>query len=103
MFGKRKFNNPFSDFDSMFNELDTFFNETKPLFYKMGPNGYMYYYKNGNTEESSSKVDDLKNKLNESVVNQDFETAVKLRDMIKSLEENGEKISELEIELKKLK
>jgi len=42
MFGKRKFNNPFSDFDSMFNELDTFFSETKPLFYKMGPNGYMY-------------------------------------------------------------
>jgi protein-arginine kinase activator protein McsA len=85
----------------VFEELDTFFSEIKPLFYKVGPNGYLYYYKNSKPEESSSKVEDLKTKLNESVVNQDFETAVKLRDMIKSLEENGEKLSELEMDLKK--
>ena len=37
MFGKRKFN-------ELFDEFDSFFNEIKPTYYKVGPNGYIFYY-----------------------------------------------------------
>ena len=43
----------------------------------------------------------LKYQLNMAIENEDFESAVKLRDQIKNFESNQETIDKLELELKK--
>jgi protein-arginine kinase activator protein McsA len=50
-------------------------------------------------ENNTDELDILKNQLQKSVDEQDFEKAVELRDKIKTLEKNKEKISELEKKL----
>ena len=47
-----------------------------------------------------SKEEYLKTKLGRAIETEDFESAVKLRDQIKNLENNSEKIKNLESELK---
>ena len=44
----------------------------------------------------------LKKQLEVAIENEDFESAVKLRDQIKSFEKNQEKLEKLELELKKM-
>ena len=83
MFGKRKFND-------LFDEFDSFFNEIRPTYYKVGPNGYVFYY----DSKSNTKKD-----LDESISKEDFELSVKLRDKIKTLEENGKEIKDLKEKL----
>lgn len=53
-----------------------------------------------NNKRQSSELDILKVRLEKAVEEQDFEKAVELRDRIKSLEDNHERIVELETELK---
>lgn len=55
-----------------------------------------------NNKRQSGELDILKVRLEKAVEEQDFEKAVELRDRIKSLENNQEKITELESELKEL-
>lgn len=53
----------------------------------------------GGPQEEKNELKSLKKQLQKAVENQEFETAVELRDKIKSLEENKEKIGELETQL----
>lgn len=92
MFGKRKFNNLFDEFDSLFNNIN-------PTYYRVGPNGYVLYYGSESNKNTIDEITTLKEELNICVENQEFEEAVKLRDKIKSLEINGEKINKLKKEL----
>ena len=125
MFGKRRFNSLFGDFDSLFNEMNSMFNET-PYYIKGKSNVENGNDENGkwtkesfisddgsysittivrtNTEgikpeSSNTKLDQLKKELNNAVEEQEFETAAKLRDQIKSLEVNQEKINNLKSKL----
>jgi excinuclease UvrABC helicase subunit UvrB len=47
-----------------------------------------------------SKEEQLKNKLNKAIEDENFEEAVKLRDQLKNLETNQKEIEKLELELK---
>jgi excinuclease UvrABC helicase subunit UvrB len=125
MFGKRKFNGLFSDFDSLFNEMNSMFYDS-PLYIKgksnvengKDENGmwtkesfisddgtYMVTTiirtnsKTNKPEKSNNQIETLKLELEKAVNDQEFEKAVKLRDKIKSLEENKEKINELKAKL----
>ena len=51
-----------------------------------------------NSEQS--KLNDLKDKMNQAVINQEFEKAAELRDRIKLLENNSKTINQLKMELK---
>jgi|TARA_R110000782_G_scaffold132586_4_gene224662 protein-arginine kinase activator protein McsA len=95
MLGKRKIND-------LFEEFDTFFNDMRPNYYRVGPNGYIFYTNREN--ENNKTIDELnvlKKQLEVSISQEDFESSVKFRDKIKTLEKNGEKIKELRIELEK--
>jgi excinuclease UvrABC helicase subunit UvrB len=46
-----------------------------------------------------SEINELKSKLDECILNQDFEDAAKLRDKIKELENNSSKVKDLKKEL----
>lgn len=125
MFGKRRFNSLFGDFDSLFNEMNSMFNDT-PYYIKGKSNVENGKDENGkwtkesfisddgsysittivrtNTkgtkpEVSNTKLGQLKKELTTAVEEQEFETAAKLRDQIKSLENNQEKINELKSKL----
>lgn len=125
MFGKRRFNSLFGEFDSLFNEMNSMFNNS-PLYVKGKSNVENGKDENGqwtkesfisddgsysittivrtNTEGvkpevSNTKLDQLKKELSVAVEEQEFETAAKLRDQIKSLEVNKEKIDELKTKL----
>lgn len=125
MFGKRRFNSLFGDFDYLFNEMNSMFNE-KPYYIKGKSNVENGNDENGkwtkesfisddgsysittivrtNTEgikpeSSNTKLDQLKKELSNAVEEQEFETAAKLRDQIKSLEVNQEKINNLKSKL----
>lgn len=116
------FNDLFSDFDSLFNDFNSFSSPrmvkgkknvesgddengtwTKETF--ISDDGTyqvtsIYRY-NGepNKTDKSGKSYDLKRQLDVAVENQDYETAAKLRDQIKSIESNKEKIQELQSQL----
>ena len=125
MFGKRRFNSLFGEFDSLFNEMNSMFNNS-PLYVKGKSNVENGKDENGqwtkesfisddgsysittivrtNTEGtkpevSNTKLNQLKKELSVAVEEQEFETAAKLRDQIKSLEVNKEKIDELKTKL----
>jgi protein-arginine kinase activator protein McsA len=51
-------------------------------------------------DKSMSKEEQLKNKLNKAIEDENFEEAVKLRDQLKNLETNQKEIEKLELELK---
>lgn len=116
------FNDLFSDFDSLFNDFNSF---NSPLMVRGKKNVESGDDENGtwaketftsddgsyqitsiyryNTDVSNHKKTndsyDLKRQLNEAVEKQDFETAANLRDQIKNIELNREKINQLESEL----
>lgn len=90
-----------SIFDQMFKDLESLFDDAQPVYYKVGPNGYVFTYSNNSMGESVDETIKLKSELQDAVESQDFEKAVELRDKIKSIEENGEKISNLQTKLQK--
>jgi excinuclease UvrABC helicase subunit UvrB len=90
-------------FDNMFSFKSDFFNDnnwTKRT-YKSPDGKYSFTYmsKGFNSNQKSDELDILKNELEKSVAEQEFEKSVELRDKIKTLEKNKEKISELEKKL----
>ena len=88
-----------SIFDEIMREFETLFENVEPTYYKVGPNGFYFTYTSNSTMDHKDELSNLKSKLQKAVETQDFETAVELRDKIKSLEENGEKIQTLQSEL----
>ncbi len=52
-----------------------------------------------NNVESTSELHQLKNSLNKAVDNQNFEEAVKLRDLIQNYEKDSEKLNKLKFKL----
>ncbi len=60
---------------------------------------YSYFTRKSTPTENVNEVTKLKNDLDKCVENQDFETAVELRDKIKKLEENKEEINNLNDQL----
>jgi protein-arginine kinase activator protein McsA len=99
MFGK--------NFDKFFNELfnsDPFFrdiNNFEKRTYKSEDGSVTFTYITNTMGEltQSDELYLLKQKLDMAIEEQNFEEAVELRDKIKSLEENKEKISDLKKEL----
>jgi excinuclease UvrABC helicase subunit UvrB len=55
----------------------------------------------GESKKDTNSLESLKKQLQRAVQNQEFEQAVELRDKIKTLEQNKEKIIDLELQLKK--
>jgi excinuclease UvrABC helicase subunit UvrB len=115
------FNDLFSDFDSLFGDFNSF---NSPLMVRGKKNvesgddengtwtketftsddgSYqitsIYRYNGNTTKKDSTEVGELKHKLETAVENQDYETAAKLRDQIKSIESNKEKIDDLQSQL----
>lgn len=97
------FNN---NFNRLFNELfntDDFFNprgfETRTYKSEDGSMTFTYITNKKGELTESDEIYLLKQKLNLAVESQNFEQAVELRDKIKNLEENKEKISGLKKEL----
>ena len=102
MFGNRRSNNNiFRAFDEMFTQLTPSNGEWKTKT-KVSDDGTMkittYYYDNTKTTPTSKN---LKQQLEIAIENEDFETAVELRDQIKKLETNQKEVDKLEEELKK--
>jgi len=120
---RRRFNlnDLFSEFDSLFDGFNSYNNPmvvrgrknvesgddedgtwTKETFVSEdGSYQVTSLYRHNNTSENkeTSGVSSLKTKLNKAVESQDYETAAKLRDQIKNLEINKEKINELKSQL----
>lgn len=59
----------------------------------------IYRYSGNPTKEKSNEVNVLERELKEAIEKQDYETAAKLRDQIKSIESNQEKIDEIQVKL----
>jgi protein-arginine kinase activator protein McsA len=87
-------------FDKMFSMKSEFINNNNwtSKTYK-SPDGKYFYTYLSKGFKPTDELDELKNKLDIVVEEQNFEEAVKLRDQIKSLEKNKEKISELQTKL----
>jgi protein-arginine kinase activator protein McsA len=58
------------------------------------------YYRGGDSSKETGELQSLKSQLESAIENEDFESAVKLRDQIKNFESNQETIDKLELELK---
>jgi protein-arginine kinase activator protein McsA len=114
MFG-RDFNDFFRDFDKMMSQFDNKFNSSwKSNLDLNNWDKQVYESEDGSLKittfskkfkpESNEKngLTKLKKQLEVAIENEDFESAVKLRDQIKSFEKNQEKLEKLELELKKM-
>jgi protein-arginine kinase activator protein McsA len=114
MFG-RDFNDFFRDFDKMMSQFDNKFNSSwKSNLDLNNWDKQVYESEDGSLQittfskkfkpESNEKngLTKLKKQLEVAIENEDFESAVKLRDQIKSFEKNQEKLEKLELELKKM-
>jgi protein-arginine kinase activator protein McsA len=117
---KINFNNLFSEFDSLFEDFGSFSSPylirgkknvesgndengswTKESFVSEDGSFQVttIYKTSSETNKPSSETLDLKKQLESAVEKQDYESAAKLRDKIKSIESNKEKIKELELKL----
>jgi protein-arginine kinase activator protein McsA len=103
MFRNRKnLNDLFKSFDDMFEQLSNKSGEWKSQT-KMSEDGsfkFTTYYWSNDDKEQKTKIDTLQDQLNVAIENEDFETAVKLRDSIKNFETIQKDIDKLELELK---
>ena len=101
MFGNRRnYNDIFRAFDEMFSQFDSLKGEWKSQS-RVSDDGTIKvttYYRG---ENSPTGIEGLKSQLNVAIENEDFESAVKLRDQIKNFESNQKAIDKLELELKK--
>jgi excinuclease UvrABC helicase subunit UvrB len=104
MFGNRRnYNDIFRAFDEMFSQFDSLQGEWKSQS-RVSDDGTIKvttYYRGGDSSKSTGGLQSLKNQLERAIENEDFESAVKLRDQIKNFESNQETIEKLELELKK--
>jgi excinuclease UvrABC helicase subunit UvrB len=104
MFGNKKnYNDIFKVFDDMFAQFDLTHGEWKSQS-RVSDDGTIKvttYYRGGDPSKSEQGIERLKSQLEMVIENEDFETAVKLRDQIKNFESNQETIKKLELELKK--
>ena len=104
MFRNRKnYNDIFKAFDEMFAHFDLTQGEWKSQS-RVSDDGTIKvtsYYRDGDSSKSTGGLESLKYQLEKSIENEDFESAVKLRDQIKNFESNQEIIENLELELKK--
>jgi len=125
MFGKRKnFNDFMRDFDSMFDSMDSLFSYQPKMIFgntktetgqdengawtkqtftsEDGSTTITNFIRTGNNKnQTKTKSQSLQELLNKAVDEQNYEEAVKLRDQIKKLEKNSEKIESLKSELNK--
>jgi protein-arginine kinase activator protein McsA len=94
------------DFEKLFNQIlsksfllnpDNF--EKKTYMSEDGSMSFTYITTKGHRQDGSDELFRLKQKLDLAVEEQKFEDAVVLRDKIKNLEENVEKINDLNKEL----
>jgi len=103
MFGNRRnYNDIFRAFDEMFSHFDLNQGEWKSQS-KVSDDGTIKvttYYR-GDSPKETGGLQSLKSQLDKSIENEDFESAVKLRDQIKNFEKNQKSIEKLELELKK--
>ena len=103
MFGNRRnYNDIFRAFDEMFSHFDLNQGEWKSQS-KVSDDGTIKvttYYRGGDSSKSTG-LESLKSQLERAIENEDFESAVKLRDQIKNFEKNQKSIEKLELELKK--
>lgn len=115
------FNDLFSDFDSLFNDFNSF---KSPITVRGKKNvesgdddngtwmketftsddGYyqvtsIYRYNGNKSKKEPTEISELKSQLESSVEKQDYETAAKLRDQIKSIESNKERIDVIQSQL----
>ena len=101
MFGNRRnYNDIFRTFEEMFSQFDSLKGEWKTQS-RVSDDGTIKvttYYRG---EDSPTGIEGLKSQLNVAIENEDFESAVKLRDQIKNFEKNQKSIEKLELELKK--
>jgi protein-arginine kinase activator protein McsA len=100
MFGNRRnYNDIFRIFDEMFSQFDSHKGgwNTQSRVSDDGTIKITTYYRN---EDSPTGIEGLKSQLKVAIENEDFESAVKLRDQIKNFELNQETIDKLELELK---
>lgn len=95
----------FTNFNKLFNELnkmeESFFSKNGDWVEKTykSPDGSLTFTYLTKGTSKPSEIETLKMDLDVAVENQNFEMAVELRDKIKTLEKNKEKISELKKEL----
>lgn len=106
MFGNRRnYNDMFRLFDEMFEQfnLNNGGWKTQTRMSEDGTTKITTHYWSNDTSspKSNGGVESLKAQLEDAIEKEDFETAVKLRDQIKSFESNQEEIDKLELELKK--
>lgn len=100
---KRNYNDIFRAFDEMFSYFDSLQGEWKSQS-RVSDNGTIKvttYYRGVDSPKSTVGLEYLKSQLERSIENEDFESAVKLRDQIKNFELNQEIIEKLNLELKK--
>jgi excinuclease UvrABC helicase subunit UvrB len=111
-------NDLFSEFNSLFNDYDSYY--STPLFVKGKKNIESGDDENGKwsketfisddgsyqitsiyrySDKKPKETNDLQHQLDIAVEKQDYETAAKIRDQIKNIESNKEKIDELETQL----
>lgn len=104
MFGNRRsYNDIFRAFDEMFSQFDLTQGEWKSKS-RVSDDGTIKvttYYRGEDLPKENGELQSLKSQLERAIENEDFESAVKLRDQIKSLELNQETIEKLNLELKK--
>jgi len=116
------FNDLFSEFDSLFDGFNSY--NLNPLMVKGKKNvesgddengtwtketftsddgtyqiTSIYRYNGNKPKEKSNEISVLEHELKNAVEKQDYETAAKLRDQIKTLESNKEKINEIQQQL----
>ena len=112
MFHRRKFNFNIDDLMARYEKMMKEFNnlDWKKDSYESPDGNYRYtsYVKvfdlsdfDAPNSKEMSKEEYLKIKIERAIENEDFESAVRLRDQIKNLGTNKEKIEKLEAELKK--
>ena len=104
MFGNRRsYNDIFRAFDEMFSHFDLTQGEWKSQS-RVSDDGTIKvttYYRGGDSPKETGGLQSLKSQLDKAIENEDFESAVKLRDQIKTFEKNQKSIEKLELELKK--
>jgi excinuclease UvrABC helicase subunit UvrB len=104
MFGNRRnYNDIFRAFDEMFSHSNLNQGEWRTQ-NRVSDDGMIKvttFYRGGDPFKETGGLESLKSQLKKSIENEDFESAVKLRDQIKNFEKNQKSIEKLELELKK--
>jgi excinuclease UvrABC helicase subunit UvrB len=104
MFGNRRnYNDIFRAFDEMFSQFDSLKGgwKTQSRVSDDGTIKVTTYYRGGDSPKETGGLQSLKSQLDKAIENEDFESAVKLRDQIKNFEKNQKTIEKLESDLKK--